>query len=286
MMLGSPSLADESSRVEAVLKDYLEAMYARDADVAYALISQADKQEKSLASYRDETGNFSGKTLVLARALANEIEFEKVKLTIDGDRANIVFDARIPDANHPDVQSVVEIFNKKRLDGLSGEAVKTRLARLRQMVVDGKLPTMRSLGENWELTREDGKWRVFLNWADAIEVRFEAVVVGNLGWEFEPARRRVLAKPGETIEIAYRARNIGDGETVGKARHIIGPAGDADFMEIISCFCFLEQVLKPGEEAELPLVFRIDFDAPERVKQFNVRYEFFPLAKFPEGAAG
>lgn len=282
----SPGLHAMDSEPATVLKAYLQAMYARDADAAYALVSRADKQEKSLSDYRSETGNFNGTALAIARALAREITLSNVTSDVDGERARISFDARIPDANHPDLDVIAEKFDRSRLNSLSEQEVDLRLAGLRQMVADNKLPAMRSLGESWELVREDGTWRVFLNWADAIEVRFDAVVIGDLGWEFEPVRKRVLVQPGETVEMAYRVRNTGNSETVGKARHVVGPVGDAGFMEIVSCFCFLEQALKPGEETELPLVFRVDFAAPETLRQLDVRYEFFPRAEFPEGAAG
>ena len=75
-------------------------------------------------------------------------------------------------------------------------------------------------------------------------------------------------------------------ESSGKARHVIGPPRHADYLEIVACFCFLEQTLAPGQEEVMPLVFRVDFDAPEAVQSFDVHYQFFPLHAFPAGSEG
>ena len=47
------------------------------------------------------------------------------------------------------------------------------------------------------------------------------------------------------------------------------------------------QVMEPGQETELPLVFRADYDTPREHGEFHVTYQFFPRDKFPgeNGAA-
>lgn len=277
--LQSPAQA-ASAAPQAVLRDHLHALYSRDTGRAYDLLARADREEKSLADYRAESAPFDGPALLLARTLADAIRFHDLRVEMEGDRATVTFEAVIPDANAAAIDELVLGFADDRLAALSPSALDARQETLRRMAAQDRLPTLRAT-ETWELVREADGWRVFLNWAEAIEVRFEAVTLHDLGWHFEPRRDRVMARYGETIEMAYRARNIGTRETTGKARHIVGPAVDAGFMEIISCFCFLEQTLAPGEAVELPLVFRIDFDAPETVKRFDVRYEFYPADRFP-----
>lgn len=278
--------AQQPASPPTVLKDYLRAMYARDAAAAYALVSSADKAEKSLEDYRSETGRFTSGALVLARELAGAIRFDRIVVEQEGDEATVTVDASLPDANAPELAAIVEGFDRDRLGGLDASVLAERRDALRNMAELGTLPTLQGKGERWELVREGGQWRVHLNWAEAVEVRFKAAVMNDLGWEFAPLRRRVLAKPGETIEMAYRVRNLRPRETTGKARHIIGPSDQAAHLEIISCFCFLEQTLKPGESVEMPLVFRVGFDAPENLSRFDVLYEFYPLKAFPKGAEG
>lgn len=51
-------------------------------------------------------------------------------------------------------------------------------------------------------------------------------------------------------------------------------------------FCFIQITLAPGEEKELPLVFRVHWDTPRNVKEFRVTYDFYPIEKFPETELG
>ena len=68
-----------------------------------------------------------------------------------------------------------------------------------------------------------------------------------------------------------------------KARHIDQPRElAAKYLDVIQCFCFIRETLAPGEEKELPLVFRVDLDVPRDIKEFVVTYQFFPLEKFPK----
>lgn len=280
------AVAVQDASPPAILQDYLRAMYARDAVAAYALVSKADRQEKSLEEYQSETGRYAGAALTLARTLSEAIRFERMTVQIDGDTATVTFDASLPNANAAALEPIVHSFDRERLSRLEASAVALRQTAIRKLAKEGRLPMLTSQGETWELVKDINGWRVHLNWAEAVEVRFRSIIIGKLGWEFKPLRNRVLAKPGETIEMAYRVRNIVTHETTGKARHVIGPKTQAAHMEIISCFCFLEQTLAPGETVDMPLVFRIGFDAPEDLPAFDVLYEFYVLGEFPEGAAG
>lgn len=64
------------------------------------------------------------------------------------------------------------------------------------MAEAGRLPAIVGEDEKWELVREDRMGRVFLNWAGAALVRFEAATMAGLPWEFTPVQPVVRAKPG------------------------------------------------------------------------------------------
>ncbi len=105
----------------------------------------------------------------------------------------------------------------------------------------------------------------------------------GLPWSFEPMQDLVSAKPGETLQAIYTAKNLSDKPITAKARHINEPKELASkYLEIVQCFCFIQQTLAPGEEKEFPLVFRVNWNAPEELKEFRVSYEFYPIDKFPE----
>ena len=285
--LTQTALAEEiadAAGPEVVLERFLKAAYSRDAAAAYALIARADRDVKTLEDYAEETRAFDGPSLMLAQALADGIRMENIDVRIEDDRAEILFDAILPNANDSLVDDLVHGFDQARLTALTPAAFATLEKDIRRRAETGLLPALTSQGESWDLVLEDGVWRVFENWAEAVEVNFEAVTFHELGFDFEPLRKRVMAKHGETIQMAYRAKNIGTSEATGKARHIIGPDGDADYLDIIACFCFLEATLSPGEEVELPLTFRVDYEAPEDIEAFTVKYEFYPADQFPDDA--
>lgn len=277
--------SEEITSPEIVLENYLRALYARDTDTAYALLSRLDQAEKSLEHYRDENGSFSTAALTLSKQLSQSISIDELDLAFTGDRAVATLAVTLPNANDQSLKKIVSGFDARQLSKLSASELESRRTQLQALADTGKLPVIQSTGEQWELVRENGQWRVLENWLDSIVVEFDSIVMGELGWQFEPLRTHVLASPGQTVAMAYRATNIGPTATTGKARHIIGPDADASHLEIVSCFCFLEQTLAPGEEIEMPMVFRVDFEAPESIRAFDILYEFYPIEEFPADEA-
>ena len=56
----------------------------------------------------------------------------------------------------------------------------------------------------------------------------------------------------------YVAINESARETVGNASYNVTPPTVGAYFHKISCFCFTEQRLKPGEKREMPVVFYVD----------------------------
>ena len=175
-------------------------------------------------------------------------------------------------------------FDERALAKVPPAERRARADELRRLDSEGRLPILRNESEEWHLVSEAGVWRVHLNWANAVEIVLDAVTKGDLPWEFFPLQPRILARPGETVETMYRVRNRVDREITGKARHFIGPANGAKHLEVVACFCFLEQTLAPGATADLPLTIRVDYDVPDDARRLTLRYEFFPQADFPKEA--
>jgi hypothetical protein len=266
---------------EEVVKTYVMAVYARDYPAAYDWISREDWREKSREEYARENGTFTGVALEIARALASLTRFERMTTVIDGDRATVTAKVIYPNANDSAIQDLFLEFEAKTLAALSPAELQRRIDQVREMSRLGRLPVIVGENEQWELIREDGSWRVFVNWAGAVGVRFEAVTSAGLPWEFEPVQRVVRAKPGETLQTSYRIKNVSDRRITGKARHILDPPEETGHLEIVTCFCFLQQTLDPGEEQQLPVVFRVNYETPDSIREIRVRYEFYPVDRFP-----
>ena len=275
-----PAPADEPREL---VKLYLKAVYARDYRTAYQWISQADRENKSEADYLRENPSLSGIALELTRRLAEKVEFKDIQLESRQDRAMVRFTVRVPNANAKPLQDLFLNFDPDRLARLP-EARKREIEhRLAAMESQGNLPLIEG-EDTLGLVRERGKWRVSVEWASAIRLRFVAEVKEGLPWEFRPVQETVLAKPGETLQTFYKVRNLSGKAITAKARHLDEPKElAAKYLEIIQCFCFIQITLAPGEQKELPLVFRVHWDTPKDVKEFRVTYDFYPIEKFPKG---
>ncbi len=122
-----------------------------------------------------------------------------------------------------------------------------------------------------------------------VTVRFDGNVAPDLPWRFEPVQATMTVRLGENLMAYYRATNTSDRPIAATAAYNIAPGIAASYFNKIDCFCFTEQVLQPGESAELPLNFFIDpamvRDKDARgVTHITVSYTFYPVAR-PGGVA-
>lgn len=116
-----------------------------------------------------------------------------------------------------------------------------------------------------------------------VTVRFDAVVNGDLKWDFHPDQTAATVKPGEPTEIHYHARNRGDQAVVGTATFNVTPDKAGIYFDKIQCFCFTRQRLEPGQDADLGVTFFVDpamADDPDMadVKTITLSYTFFRAA--------
>lgn len=115
-----------------------------------------------------------------------------------------------------------------------------------------------------------------------ITVRFDANVSGGLPWQFAPEQRDVTMRIGETTQIAYRAENLFNAPTAGRASFNVTPELAGAYFNKVECFCFTDTTLKPGETLYMPVVFYVDPDivnVPElaHLKTITLSYTFFPI---------
>jgi cytochrome c oxidase assembly protein subunit 11 len=123
----------------------------------------------------------------------------------------------------------------------------------------------------------------------AVTVRFDGNVSPDLPWQFGPVQTTMTVKLGENVMAYYRATNTSDRAIKATAAYNIYPEIAAAYFNKIDCFCFTEQVLEPGQSADLPLNFFVDpgmvRDKDARgISQITVSYTFYPVAK-PGGVA-
>lgn len=112
-----------------------------------------------------------------------------------------------------------------------------------------------------------------------VTVQFLATNNEGMPWAFQPQLPSIEVHPGEEMEIRYLARNPTVNPMVGQAIPSVVPFKAAAYFHKTECFCFNQQVLGGGEEAELPLRFIVDQDIPAQVKTITLSYTLFDVTE-------
>jgi cytochrome c oxidase assembly protein subunit 11 len=117
-----------------------------------------------------------------------------------------------------------------------------------------------------------------------ITIRFDANTAPSLPWIFEPVQRSLDVKVGAENFAYYRATNMSDQTVTGSAVFNVAPDTAGIYFNKIECFCFTEQMLKPGQSIEMPVSFFIDptivdDHGMDNVRTITLSYTFYPVDK-------
>jgi cytochrome c oxidase assembly protein subunit 11 len=96
--------------------------------------------------------------------------------------------------------------------------------------------------------------------ARTVKVRFDTNVDPGLAWRFEPEQRQVTVHLGEEKLVYFHATNLSQRPIVGAANYNVTPERTAGWFNKVQCFCFTEQLLKPGQAVDMPVIFFVDPD--------------------------
>ena len=91
-----------------------------------------------------------------------------------------------------------------------------------------------------------------------VAVRFDANVNSKMPWSFKPVQREIKVRLGEQALAYFEATNNSDQPLVGTASFNVTPYKAAIHFNKIDCFCFTQQVLKPGQIMKMPVSFFVD----------------------------
>jgi cytochrome c oxidase assembly protein subunit 11 len=122
-----------------------------------------------------------------------------------------------------------------------------------------------------------------------MSVRFDANVASELNWSFQPVQNKLELKIGENVLAFYKAVNRGDQPLTGTATFNVTPEIAGSYFVKVDCFCFAEQTLKAGQQADMPVSFYIDpaiMDDPDarKVEEITLSYTFFKIDKAEDAA--
>ena len=112
-----------------------------------------------------------------------------------------------------------------------------------------------------------------------INIKFIAKVDNSLNWEFKSLENDTSIRIGENKIIEYEGINLSDKTITSTAIFLATPESIAPYIIKTECFCFSEQILKPGEKKIFTAVFFIDpsIDSDDNFKDLKdlvFTYEF------------
>jgi Cytochrome c oxidase assembly protein CtaG/Cox11 len=265
--------AENSSDIQGiltVLERYIRANYARDYTLAYSCISAQDQRLKDERTYARERGAFEGFTLEAARRLAGYVEMTLLERRIDGGRAYVKVDLKAPDPEK--IAPRVHGWDSERLERMSAAERKALLDTLEALHMARQLE-LHSGAETFELVKDGGQWKVFLNWAAGKKVTFQTALPPSLPVEARVQQQTVTTRTGENFTIVLRLKNNSKQEISTRVGHLVDPFEFRDYLDLIECGFLYPVKLPPGKEEEFTATYRIRDTLPDSVRQLSVTYE-------------
>lgn len=91
-----------------------------------------------------------------------------------------------------------------------------------------------------------------------ITIKFNADTDRNMPWIFKPEMRQVRLHVGARGLTAFHATNKANVPVAGTALYNVTPEKAGAYFHKIQCFCFNEQILAPGQDVSMPVLFFVD----------------------------
>ena len=253
------------------LSRYLNALYARDFQQAYAFISNEDRRLKRQDVYVRERGPFSGFTQEVARKLAELIDLRAVAEQWDGEFRRVRVAMRLPDAGA--IAPLLHDWDETALNSLSIAERKKILSTLDKLAEENKLPMIEGEQE-FILVQEGSRWKVFLNWAAGVKIKFGTTVPAKDVIAAEPITRETIVRQGDPFTIGFKVKNLTKNEIRTRILHRVEPQELAQYLDLVECALLLPVRLGPGEEQIYNSTYVVRGDLPDGAKSVDVTYEF------------
>jgi cytochrome c oxidase assembly protein subunit 11 len=110
-----------------------------------------------------------------------------------------------------------------------------------------------------------------------VTVEFIATNNGSVPWAFYPKTKKIKVHPGEIAKLAFYAENQSNFRMTVQAIPSVTPGLAAKYLKKTECFCFTQQTLNGHEAMDMPLLFHLDTELPEKVKTITLSYTLFDV---------
>ncbi|MGZ8489860.1 MAG: hypothetical protein ACXWW4_15140 [Candidatus Binatia bacterium] len=268
-LLAEFAKAAERQEITTVVENYVKALYARDFRAAYEQISSADQRLKDVHSYNRERGEFRDFTLEAARAVAQSVSVRVVELRVDGERGTAKVTANVPDAMK--LNPLMLDWESERLERLSASERKALLDTIDRQRRDEKI-AMVAGEETFNLVKEAGGWKLFLNWAAGVKLTFQPAIPASAPVAIRIAESEVTSRPGQVFRVAMKITNTGKQIISTRIGHLIEPPELRDYLDLVDCGFILPLRLQPGKEEEFVTTYLLRGTLPDQVRQLSVTY--------------
>lgn len=110
-----------------------------------------------------------------------------------------------------------------------------------------------------------------------VTVEFITRTHTGMPWEFRSDTKRIKVHPGELTAVSFYVRNPASKDMIAQAIPSVSPGTAALYLNKTECFCFNQQPLLAGAEADMPMRFYVDPNIPEDISYFTVQYTLFDV---------
>ncbi len=113
-----------------------------------------------------------------------------------------------------------------------------------------------------------------------IKIQFVANTAQQLPWKFIPVQHQLSLSPGDAKLAFYQVKNLSARTITGSATFNVTPQKAGQYFVKTECFCFTEQVLKPGETQDMPVQFFVEPElltdpSTREIRTITLSYTFF-----------
>jgi cytochrome c oxidase assembly protein subunit 11 len=148
------------------------------------------------------------------------------------------------------------------ITGLNGKYTDGRIAITEHELADQKT------GVN-----EEGKAEAGL----PVKIQFLADETTDVPWPFYPKTRSLTIEPGTIHQVFFRVENPKAVPVIAQAIPSISPAQASLYLKKTQCFCFNHQPLAPFEGKDMGVVFYVDPEIPEGLREVTLSYRLYDI---------
>jgi cytochrome c oxidase assembly protein subunit 11 len=111
-----------------------------------------------------------------------------------------------------------------------------------------------------------------------VDVSFTTHAQQSAPFAVKSKQYMVQVKPGEMKEVIFYAKNLSHNARVMQAVPSVSPGKAAKYLHKMACFCFDKQTFAPSEQLEFKLLFYVDTELPDDVKELTLSYTVFDIS--------